>query len=243
MSGSRLRLYSQKLKDTTDELKREWNRLRHPNRFQDHTDKAEALCDEAGVSSDHSCGPVEWETFQKVPGLAYRIKIFQQNAKSRKLNSICCTRKTYLRPVNLYVLFNDNHYDAITSISGLIEKQYYCDFCDVGYSHREDHRTDKSGNEAVPISTFSTKRAETSAQMATFASERELRFLLYKYWTDFDEAWQEASTRRPLPSFFFSGRSISNDSCPGFPLAWAYNYFTSSLHLHNRFQVILTVSQ
>ena len=39
------------------------------------------------------------------------------------------------------------------------------------------------------------------------------------------------------------GGFISNNSCPGFPLAWAYKYFTSSLHLNNTFQVILTVSQ
>ena len=138
------RLYSQKPKEASDEWKHKWDRMRKPKKVRDQTDEAKALCIEAGVSSDHGCGPVEWEKFQKVLGPAYRIKIFQQNAQSRKLKFDLLYKgnvSNHLRPVNLYVLFNDNHYDAITSMSGVIEKSYYCDFCDVGYSHREDHRT------------------------------------------------------------------------------------------------------
>ena len=43
-------------------------------------------------------------------------------------------------------------------------------------------------------------------------------YLLWNRWTEFNETWQEAISQRPLPSFFFSGRS-KKKCCPGFWLA------------------------
>ena len=41
----------------------------------------------------------------------------------------------------LNVLYDNQHYDAILSMPGVTENKYYCDHCDKGYSHIEDHRT------------------------------------------------------------------------------------------------------
>lgn len=40
----------------------------------------------------------------------------------------------------LNVLFDDQYYDNILSMTGVTENKYYCDYCDVGYDHIEDHR-------------------------------------------------------------------------------------------------------
>ena len=40
----------------------------------------------------------------------------------------------------IHILYDDHHYDCIVSMSGFLEHSYYCDHCDVGYEHVEDHR-------------------------------------------------------------------------------------------------------
>ena len=49
------------------------------------TERAKTLCDQAGVSSEHGCGPAEWEKFQNVLTPNYRLKIYQQNAVAKTL--------------------------------------------------------------------------------------------------------------------------------------------------------------
>ena len=55
-------------------------------------------------------------------------------------------------------------------------------------------------------------------------------FYLFSHWTDFDETWQEASTRSPPPTLsFFSGWSTNKD---GHPVHWFVDKFSTSL-LHS----------
>lgn len=85
------------------------------------------------------CGPEEWNKLQEVLAPKFRLKIFQFKTGSTRLklepiykgkgNGIC-----------LNVLFDDQHYDTILSMPGVTENKYYCDYCDVGYDHIEDHR-------------------------------------------------------------------------------------------------------
>ena len=49
--------------------------------------------------------------------------------------------------------------------------------------------------------------------------------LLWNCWTEFNEAWQEARSRRSLPSLCFSGRSEKQDGCPGL---WLAEIFSTS---------------
>ena len=51
--------------------------------------------------------------------------------------------------------------------------------------------------------------------MATLASDwlRHFRLRLWNRWTEFNKAWQEARSQRPLPSLCFLGRSEKQDGC------------------------------
>ena len=41
----------------------------------------------------------------------------------------------------IHIYFNGvDHYDAITKVTGFLDAHYYCEYCDVGYTHRGDHR-------------------------------------------------------------------------------------------------------
>ena len=61
--------------------------------------------------------------------------------------------------------------------------------------------------------------------MAALASDwlRHFRLLLWNYWTEFNETWQEARSQRPLPSLCFSGRSEKQDGRPGLWLAETFS--------------------
>ena len=58
------------------------------------------------------------------------------------------------------------------------------------------------------------------------------QLLLWNRWTEFKETWQEARSRRPLPSLCFSGRSEKQDGCPSLWLAETFS--TSSLKTAER---------
>ncbi|KAK3087574.1 hypothetical protein FSP39_007682 [Pinctada imbricata] len=71
-------------KDSED-WKKEWDKIIRPKGYKLQTERAKALCDQAGVSSEHGCGPTEWEKFQKVLMPNYKLKIYQQNAVAKTL--------------------------------------------------------------------------------------------------------------------------------------------------------------
>ena len=52
-------------------------------------------------------------------------------------------------------------------------------------------------------------RVDRKNKMSALASDwlRHFRLLLWNYWKEFNETWQEARPQRPLPSLCFSGRS------------------------------------
>ena len=86
-------------------------------------------------------------------------------------------------------------------------------------------------------------RADRKNKMATLASDwlRHFRLLLWNYWTEFNETWQEARSQRPLPSLCFWGRSEKQDGRPGLWLAETFS--TSPLKPLNGIQRNLTGSK
>ena len=83
-------------------------------------------------------------------------------------------------------------------------------------------------------------RADQKNKMAALASDwlRHFRLLFWNHWTEFNETWQEARSRRPLPSLCFLSRSEKQDGCPGLWLAETFS--TSSLKPLNGIQRNLT---
>ena len=61
---------------------------------------------------------------------------------------------------------------------------------------------------------FCVFRADLKNEMVALASDwlRHFRLLL---WTELKETWQEAISQRPLPSLYFSGRSVNKNGRPG----------------------------
>ena len=86
-------------------------------------------------------------------------------------------------------------------------------------------------------------RADRKKKMAALASDwlRHFRLLIWNHWTEFNETWQEASSKCPLPSVCFLGRSEKQDGCPGIWLAETFS--TSPLKPLNRIQRNLTGSK
>lgn len=86
------------------------------------------------------CGPIQWRKLQEILWPEFRLKIFQFETNTRALK---------LKPIYkghgdgkcLNVLLDRGHYDTIRSMPGVSEYKYYCDYCDVGCSHIEVHRT------------------------------------------------------------------------------------------------------
>ena len=70
-------------------------------------------------------------------------------------------------------------------------------------------------------------RADRKNEMAALASDwlRHFGLLLRNRWMEFDEAWQEARSQRPLPSLCFLGRSEKQD---GRPCLWLTETFLTS---------------
>ena len=85
--------------------------------------------------------------------------------------------------------------------------------------------------------------ADPKNKMATLASDwlRNFRLLLWNRWTEFNETWQEARSKRLLPSLCFWGRSQNQDGRPG--LWFAETFLTSSLKSLNGIQRNLTGSK
>ena len=83
-------------------------------------------------------------------------------------------------------------------------------------------------------------RADWKNKMAALASDwlRHFRLLLWNRWTEFSETWQEAWSKRPLPSLCFSGWSEKQDGRPGLWLAETFS--TSTLKQLSRIQGNLT---
>ncbi|XP_048775446.2 uncharacterized protein LOC125680045 [Ostrea edulis] len=135
------RLHSQKPEHSDPEWEKMWLRMRKGDtQSLDQKRQALALMELAGCANDQPCGPQEWEKLHQVLAPEYRLKIFQFKTNTQRLR---------LNPIYrgqgsgkcLNILLDNEHYDTITSMPGVTENPYYCDYCDIGYSHIEEHRT------------------------------------------------------------------------------------------------------
>ena len=85
-------------------------------------------------------GPHEWVKLQKVLEPQYRLKVYGFKKGSPRLELIPIYKGTG-NGTCLNILLDYDHYDAILSMPEVLGYQYYCDHCDVGYTHITEHRT------------------------------------------------------------------------------------------------------
>jgi hypothetical protein len=135
------RLHAQKPDVPDPEWDKKWKRMRlGDTQALEQKRQALALMEEAGCDPTQPCGPEEWGKLQRVLAPEFRLKIFQFKVNTRRLQ-LEPLYKGYGDGTFLNVLYDNQHYDAILSMPGVTEHQYYCDHCDKGYSHIEEHRT------------------------------------------------------------------------------------------------------
>ena len=69
----------------------------------------------------------------------YLIKVHNQHPKDGLVFPLQFKKWRETEVIHIY-WDGDNHYDCITTVEGFLGCAYYCEFCDVGYINRGDHR-------------------------------------------------------------------------------------------------------
>ena len=106
-----------------------WNSMRQGLSIQ--AKKAIELHEQSGVPRG-TCGIPEIKKFQEVlPG--YQIVLISKE----HLNGIIY--KGPEAPKKIYLYYYDNHFGVITTMSGFLNRNYYCIECNKGYDHEDRH--------------------------------------------------------------------------------------------------------
>ena len=103
------------------------------------TREAKKLLDQAKIPHDKVCGIEEYKKIQDVLAPDYLIKVHSQHPKDGLIFPLQFKKKRETKVIHLY-WNGDKHYDTVTKVTGLMGCQYYCEYCDVGYTNRGDHR-------------------------------------------------------------------------------------------------------
>jgi hypothetical protein len=120
---------------------------------------AQQLMKDAGLEDfDGPCGLTELDKFQAVLSPDYQIKVYGANEtqmlvyKGIIISEYLLDGTVYLyknilgfisadKVVNLF--FDEGHYDVITSMPAMMGNRYWCEACNKGYDHREDHACER----------------------------------------------------------------------------------------------------
>ena len=103
------------------------------------TREAKKLLDQAKIPHDKVCGIEEYKKIQDVLYPDYLIKVHSQHPKDGLIFPLQFKKKRETKVIHLY-WNGDKHYDTVTKVTGLMGCSYYCEYCDVGYTNRGDHR-------------------------------------------------------------------------------------------------------
>ena len=123
-------------KDDSESWKQNWHYMRRSDRPV-QTSEAMKLLDRAKIPK--SCGIEEYKMIQSVLAPKYLIKVHSQYPKDGLIFPLQFSKKPETKVIHIY--FNgEDHYDAIRKVTGFLGGYYYCEYCDVGYTNRGDHR-------------------------------------------------------------------------------------------------------
>ena len=125
-------------KDDSETWKKNWNHMRRSDKSM-QTREAMKLLDQAKIPHTKSCGIEEYKKIQSVLAPKYLIKVHSQYPKDGLIFPLQFKKKPETRVIHIYYNGVD-HYDAITKVTGFLGASYYCEYCDVGYTNRGDHR-------------------------------------------------------------------------------------------------------
>ena len=114
----------------TPEWKKEWRAIRT---FDGPLQKTRA---EELLRGDKSCGPFEYELIQDAIYPEYVVKVHGQSPA--EFNLFKATPLTQESKV-IHIYYHDSHYDYISSITGFLGANYFCENCDQAFCCRVDH--------------------------------------------------------------------------------------------------------
>ena len=69
----------------------------------------------------------------------YLIKVHSQHPKDGLLFPLQFKKQRETKVIHIY-WNGENHYDTISKVTGFLGCNYYCEYCDFGYTNRGDHR-------------------------------------------------------------------------------------------------------
>ena len=124
-------------KGESETWKKNWNHIRRSNKSL-QTREAEQLLDQANIPHDTVCGIEEYKKIQDVLTPDYLIKVHSQHPKQGLVFTPQFKKQRNTKVIHLY-WNGSNHYDCVTAVTSLLGCSYYCEYCDKGYNHREDH--------------------------------------------------------------------------------------------------------
>ena len=125
-------------KDDSETWKQNWHYMRRSDRPV-QTREAMKLLDQAKIPHTKPCGIEEYKKIQSVLAPKYLIKFHSQYPKDGLIFPLQFKKKPETKVIHIY--FNGvDHYDVITKVTGFLGASYYCEYCDVGYKQRGDHR-------------------------------------------------------------------------------------------------------
>ena len=107
-----------------------WRSIRDGKRHQKK--QAKQLHKKAGVPRD-ACGLDQVKAFQEVI-TDYQLCVVSKEHLSKIIY------KGPDKPKGIYLLYNDHHFDVITSMSGYLDRSYWCHPCKKGYDDKRVHR-------------------------------------------------------------------------------------------------------
>ena len=122
------------LKENNDEKARDsWDSLRRYDGPQKAA--AEALYDAAGVKRGR-CGVPEMQKFQEFLAPDFGINVFQLNMTPGEQHIF---RGRINAPMQLYIAYYKEHFDTITSITGFLDRSFFCNPCGIGFNDTRKH--------------------------------------------------------------------------------------------------------
>jgi hypothetical protein len=105
--------------------------------FKSQGQLAQALCEMAGVPQDRPTSLSDIEAFENVLG----VRVMVVSARLGK--KFVTSPSTDERPCIYIYHVDDNHFHAITSITGFFSAIYFCEKCLIHYDHREKHQCEE----------------------------------------------------------------------------------------------------
>ena len=120
--------------EESESWKKSWEEQRKSDKSM-QTKEALSLLDQAKIPHTKSCGIEEYKKIQSILAPKYSIKVHSQYPKDGLIFPLQFKKKPETKVIHIY--FNGvDHYDAITKVTVFLGTSYYCEYCDVGYTHR-----------------------------------------------------------------------------------------------------------